>query len=808
MSPKTAIGKKPKWPKILKKILEISVIVLAAGYLLKLISQNWLLVLDHLEQANWYYLVVALILFGLFFICRAFAWWIILRSFNIRLPILKASYIWLISEFSRYIPGNIWSFFSRIYLAESAGVPKKQTAISLILEIIFLALASLIFAGFFFLLAPSQIPEIPRWPFILSIPLIALVFSPKLLNRFTNWGLSLFKRPPIVFNLAFPKILQILFVYIFGWFVYGLGSYLVLVAFVPHQSVNWFWLMCAFIVAWAIGYFSFITPMGIGVREGALTVILGPIISFPLASFIAIASRLWFMGGELITLGSATISYRVNQWQKQKINYRLWIKERWPQIVLVILILAYIAYFTTLTFLRHANFISSRFDLGNMDQIIWNTSQGRFFQMTHPTGEINISRFVFHGDIFLVILAPLYWVLSSPYLLLFLQTVILALGALPLFWLGRDILKNKPIALVISFAYLMFPPMQRANIFDFHAVTLATTFIIFAFYYAYRKHYLPFALFALLTLSTKENMAFIVATLGIYILIAQKNWRVGLTTIVLSLGWFYVLLWHIIPSIPGGKGAHFALNYYADLGGSPTEIFRSLLISPQKWLIHLFNIGNLRYLAYFTLPTGMFALLSPIFWLSSPELALNMLSSYYAMHTIYYQYTSAITPFAFLSTIFGIQVFKNRIIPFFQKRFHFAQITESRLNFSIILYLLLTLALTSWRWSPLPKMERADIKAFVYHHPSADYLTKLARTIPKEASVSATTNMSPHFMYHRESFMFPRAVGKVDYIIVQEGDRFELGTIEEISQAIRKLETDPRYVRIYQKGQVQVFRKR
>lgn len=73
--------------------------------------------------------------------------------------------------------------------------------------------------------------------------------------------------------------------------------------------------------------------------------------------------------------------------------------------------------------------ITSRFDLGNMTQTVWNTSHGRFFEYTNPYGMNITSRYIHHADILLVLFAPIYWVYASPNVLLVAQVIVVALGA-------------------------------------------------------------------------------------------------------------------------------------------------------------------------------------------------------------------------------------------------------------------------------------------------------------------------------------------------------------------------------------------
>ena len=80
-------------------------------------------------------------------------------------------------------------------------------------------------------------------------------------------------------------------------------------------------------------------------------------------------------------------------------------------------------------------FLLRRYDLGNFTQAIWSTAHGHFLQVTEAGGE-QISRLGIHVDPIIVGLVPLWWIWSSPDLLLVVQVTALATGAIPLYWLG------------------------------------------------------------------------------------------------------------------------------------------------------------------------------------------------------------------------------------------------------------------------------------------------------------------------------------------------------------------------------------
>jgi glycosyltransferase 2 family protein len=63
--------------------------------------------------------------------------------------------------------------------------------------------------------------------------------------------------------------------------------------------------VAAYAAAYAIGFLALITPAGLGVREGVLTVALAQIMPVGVALAVALLSRLWMMLVELLGAGLA-----------------------------------------------------------------------------------------------------------------------------------------------------------------------------------------------------------------------------------------------------------------------------------------------------------------------------------------------------------------------------------------------------------------------------------------------------------------------------------------------------------------------
>ena len=320
----------------------------------------------------------------------------------------------------------------------------------------------------------------------------------------------------------------------------------------------------------------------------------------------------------------------VNFFFKRKIEMFLWF-----------FILAYIVYFSYLSIQRYLSLNSSYYDLGIMNQVVYNTAHGRFLEMTNQELIKNTSRLAIHFDPILALFAPFYKIYQGPEILLIGQAIVLGLGALAVFLISKKILNQDLISLIFSLLYLLYFPIQRVSLFDFHAVTLSTTFFLFALYFNLVNKNKFYFLFIFLALLTKENIGLVVIFLGLYLAFVKKQKRLGVITSLTGLIFFVSTVYFIIPYFRGTE--HFATKYFFDIKSRLTTIF----------------IDGFSYVKPLILP-NFYSLFSPLTLLISlPEWAINILSSNNNMRSIFFHYNSVIVAFIFYSLILGYKNFLN-----------------------------------------------------------------------------------------------------------------------------------------------------
>jgi len=318
------------------------------------------------------------------------------------------------------------------------------------------------------------------------------------------------------------------------------------------------------------------------------------------------------------------------------------------QIILWFCIVLFIVFFSALGIRRYKTLNSYYYDLGIMNQVVYNTSRGRFLEMTNPTYNKNMSRLAIHFDPILAVFAPLYKIYEGPEILLIGQAVILGLGALAVFLISQVIIKQELLGLLFSVSYLLYFPVQRAVIFDFHAVTLATTFLLFAFYFNLVKKNFLYFLFIILSLLTKEHIGLVIFMFGLYLCFVKKDRKVGIITSVLGLIFFVATVYIVIPYFRGDT--HFAASYFSDIGSRINNIIVQGILYSKMLIVPAF-----------------FSLFSPLsFLIALPEWVINILSSNGNMRSTLFHYNSVIVAVIYYSIILGYKnitnIFKNKLI--------------------------------------------------------------------------------------------------------------------------------------------------
>jgi uncharacterized membrane protein len=405
-------------------------------------------------------------------------------------------------------------------------------------------------------------------------------------------------------------------------------------------------------------------------------------------------------------------------------------------------IAAYGAGFSALSILRHRAFATGRFDLGNMVQAVWSTAHGHPLQITGLRGD-QISRLGAHFDPILAAFAPLWLLWPSPDVLLVAQALAVALGALPVFWLARKHLGQERAGLGFALAYLIYPPTEWLTLNEFHAVALACPLLLFAIWYLDEGRLLPFAAFAAVAATTKEEIAFVVAGLGIWYALAHRRWLTGAAVAVAGVAAALVAIEVVIPHFNRAGTSSF-FTRYSEVGSTPGGVVHTALTDPWKIVTTALTGRGLGYLARLVLPLGLLVVLAPLALIAAlPELAVNLLSAATTQTSIRFHYTAGLIPVLLAAAVFGAARLQ-RLRPGLR-------VATGAVVLGLVSSYLLG-PIPVWRYFPGGQSHQARAADVTEHDRIA---SRALRLIPHDAVVSATNSLGAHLSARRRVLSFP-----------------------------------------------------
>ena len=436
--------------------------------------------------------------------------------------------------------------------------------------------------------------------------------------------------------------------------------------------------------------------------------------------------------------------------------------------------------------LRHILFNSHAFDLGIFDNGIYLISQGEepyvSFRKFHILGD--------HSAWILYFIALFYLIYPTIYWLFAIQAFALSVAVLPIYHLSKlDNLSNSQ-AKTVCLIYLLYPLIFNVNLFDFHPEVIAIPLFFTAILTAKSNKFNWFMICIVLILGCKAVLALNIIALGIWLVLSQKQKKFGLFAIIIGLAWFIIATQLIIPHFSGEEAA--AINRYAFLGDSVTEIALNLILKPNLILSHLFTLANLEYLLLLFAPLlpvlawQKFSYLIP----ALPTLLLNLITDYQPQKDLVHQYSLPIIPFLILVVIASLASKK----------------TWLKQNFKIKI------------WSLIAFLALAK---YVYFFPNALYFNKIdtwrasreaINLIKSDGAVLTAPQYAPH-LTHRPVIKLAinnidyANIGQFEYILVNLKYPSVYSSTEAIQKLIYEARKLPTFQLIYENNEIFLFQK-
>ena len=264
---------------------------------------------EELSQYHWkirypLFILSFIFLFGNY-VLEAWIWKKLLEIFNVYLSVSKCFRIINITQLGKYIPGKFWIYIGQFYLGGKEGVSKGVIVVSNFFLLVLLTIGGLTLFNISYLFWPNLNERLFLGVWILIV-IALLMLHPGIFNRAAKIveGRTAIRMD----HSSYVKILCLYLGILLDWVIYLLGFYIFLQSFYPVTLRELFIYSGIFAISGLLGFYSLITPGGLGIREGLQAYLMSMFIPVSMAILISILSRMWMTLGEV---GAAIISLKI-----------------------------------------------------------------------------------------------------------------------------------------------------------------------------------------------------------------------------------------------------------------------------------------------------------------------------------------------------------------------------------------------------------------------------------------------------------------------------------------------------------------
>jgi uncharacterized membrane protein YbhN (UPF0104 family) len=177
------------------------------------------------------------------------AWRSLLRGLDIPLGLRAAARVFFTGQIGKYIPGTVWAYVAQARLGREHGVPPSRTTAASVMFVVAHTATGAVVAGLVLPFASGEVFERLGWIAVLA-PLLLASLRPRLVLPVLRLVHRVVGRGSPPDRVCGPAALRAL-----GWLA----------------------------VAWTVGFIAagvlIVAPAGLGVREVALLMVLGPVVA-------------------------------------------------------------------------------------------------------------------------------------------------------------------------------------------------------------------------------------------------------------------------------------------------------------------------------------------------------------------------------------------------------------------------------------------------------------------------------------------------------------------------------------------------
>jgi uncharacterized membrane protein len=299
--------------------------------------------------------------------------------------------------------------------------------------------------------------------------------------------------------------------------------------------------------------------------------------------------------------------------------------------------------------LRHDRFGTFGFDLGIFDQAAWLVAHFRDPFMTVRGLDV----WGHHGNFVFILFAPFYWLGAGPKFLLAVQLLGQVAGAIGVYLLARDRLKDRWLGVALAAAMFLHPTMQFLAWEFFHPETLAIGPMVLAYWAARAGRWKLFWVMAVLAMSCKEDVTFFFIMLGI-VLVIRKQPRMGAWVAGVATAWYLAVTQILIP-LRNPAGPFYEEHFFSNYGGSVPEVIKTVITNPSQLWKDLNDRGRVAFYVKLWAPVAFVCFLSPTtMLLGVPTFFIVVMASLPWVQDYRFHYMAILLAATFVAVVEGV----------------------------------------------------------------------------------------------------------------------------------------------------------
>lgn len=282
--------KKPKWWKS-RFMLVLGILLAAAifAWLGKGIADSWDTLAADLANASPRLLAAAVIMQLLFMLFIGLCYYNSLRLAGASVRVTQAIHVYLASQLGKYVPGKVVYVAGQIGLAAWLRISTTQSVLGFTAHHIQLVAMGMAASGpLLGILIEPRLMIVMVTVAVIGVLFLATGIWVKPFNAFQRK-----RSKPELESFSPIRAIAALASAGAGWVAYGSIAVLFSMALAPGLTTDTLLRIgMAAVAAWLAGFLSFITPVGVGVREGTFVLLTRAIVPEPTAMAVALLMRL------------------------------------------------------------------------------------------------------------------------------------------------------------------------------------------------------------------------------------------------------------------------------------------------------------------------------------------------------------------------------------------------------------------------------------------------------------------------------------------------------------------------------------